>query len=60
MNHKIVFMTPTFYDTVDYPDCSAIHFAECIEQFRKDGWVKVLQEYVPAAKTCIAIMAKEE
>lgn len=56
----MIFLTPegTTLRTLD--PTSILGEQEVIEGYRKEGWIKVLQEYVPSARTHLTVMARRD
>lgn len=58
MQHIILLVTEQGMQVKTLDGVGLIGEQEQIEQYRKAGWTKILQEYVPMAKTNVVIMAK--
>lgn len=40
--------------------CSLVEERQTVEEYRKDGWIKVSSEYVPDVKTNVTVLSKKE
>lgn len=59
MNHVILLTSPAGTRTIASTN-SGFGFTEEVESYVKQGWIKILAEYIPQSQTRVAILAKEE
>lgn len=58
VQHIILLVTEQGFKAQTLDGVGLMEEQEQIEQYRKAGWTKVLQEYIPMANSNVVIMAK--
>ena len=58
VQHIILLVTEQGFKAQSLGGIGLMEEQEQIEQYRKAGWTKVLQEYIPMANSNVVIMAK--
>lgn len=57
MKHYIVFTDPAGSVLLPCLETGPA-FDQKVEDFRKDGWIKILSEYIPQSQTRVVILAR--